>query len=97
MDTFTDLKTKLDKKIVVVFLDYDGTLSPIVRNPDEAFMSDEMRDTVRKVAATFPTSIVTGRGKSKVFSFIKLRELFYVGSHGFDIYGPEIGVGSNVR
>lgn len=29
-------------KDIVVFLDYDGTLSPIVNNPDRAFMSDEV-------------------------------------------------------
>lgn len=27
-------------KEIVVFLDYDGTLSPIVEDPDEAYMSD---------------------------------------------------------
>lgn len=30
-----------DRKIVV-FLDYDGTLSPIVDDPDSAFMSEEV-------------------------------------------------------
>lgn len=29
-------------KRIVVFLDYDGTLSPIVDDPDRAFMSDEV-------------------------------------------------------
>ena len=29
-------------KKIVVFLDYDGTLSPIVNDPDSAFMSDEV-------------------------------------------------------
>lgn len=31
-------------KWIVVFLDYDGTLSPIVNNPDRAFMSDEVNN-----------------------------------------------------
>lgn len=29
-------------KQIVVFLDYDGTLSPIVDDPDRAFMSDSV-------------------------------------------------------
>ena len=29
-------------KRIVVFLDYDGTLSPIVADPDSAFMSNEV-------------------------------------------------------
>lgn len=97
IEVFDLIQAKLSGKTVVVFLDYDGTLSPIVANPDEAFMSDQMRNIVRKVAATFPSSIVTGRGKDKVFNFIKLEELFYVGSHGFDIFGPTTGIGSDVR
>ena len=33
--------TKASKgKQIVMFLDYDGTLSPIVEDPDRAFMSD---------------------------------------------------------
>uniref|UniRef100_A0A0D9X531 Trehalose-phosphatase n=1 Tax=Leersia perrieri TaxID=77586 RepID=A0A0D9X531_9ORYZ len=52
-------------KRIVVFLDYDGTLSPIVDNPDRAVMTDEMRDAVRGVAARFPTAIVSGRCRDK--------------------------------
>lgn len=29
-------------KQIVMFLDYDGTLSPIVEDPDRAIMSDEV-------------------------------------------------------
>lgn len=35
------MKAAKGKKIAV-FLDYDGTLSPIVDDPDRAFMSDEV-------------------------------------------------------
>jgi trehalose 6-phosphate phosphatase len=30
-------------KKIVMFLDYDGTLSPIVEDPDRAFMSEAVR------------------------------------------------------
>uniref|UniRef100_A0A0E0LNN0 Trehalose 6-phosphate phosphatase n=1 Tax=Oryza punctata TaxID=4537 RepID=A0A0E0LNN0_ORYPU len=75
-------------KEIVVFLDYDGTLSPIVADPDRAIMSDEMREAVRGVAKHFPTAIVSGRCIDKVFDFVKLEELYYAGSHGMDIRGP---------
>lgn len=77
-------------KRLVIFLDYDGTLSPIVRDPDKAFMSDSMRATLREVAAKYTTSIVTGRTKEKVMDFVKLDNLVYAGSHGFDIRGPQL-------
>ncbi|KAF8648043.1 hypothetical protein HU200_065080 [Digitaria exilis] len=75
-------------KRIVMFLDYDGTLSPIVDDPDAAFMSETMRMAVRSVAKHFPTAIVSGRCRDKVFGFVKLAELYYAGSHGMDIKGP---------
>lgn len=99
-----------------MFLDYDGTLSPIVDDPDRAFMSDavnfqflcsllfhpkdttreserereanlevgtnlpfslflfsfsdQMRAAVRDVARYFPTAIVSGRCRDKVHSLL---------------------------
>ncbi|VAH27817.1 unnamed protein product [Triticum turgidum subsp. durum] len=47
-----------------------------------------MRDAVRGVAQHFPTAIVSGRCRDKVFNFVKLEELYYAGSHGMDIKGP---------
>ncbi|GFZ10036.1 haloacid dehalogenase-like hydrolase (HAD) superfamily protein [Actinidia rufa] len=75
-------------KQIVMFLDYDGTLSPIVEDPDRAFMTHEMREAVRDVAKYFPTAIVTGRCRAKVYSFVRLSQLYYAGSHGMDIKGP---------
>ncbi|XP_051124334.1 probable trehalose-phosphate phosphatase E [Andrographis paniculata] len=78
-------------KQIVVFLDYDGTLSPIVDDPDRAFITSEMREAVRNVAKFFPTAIVSGRCRAKVYSFVRLSELYYAGSHGMDIKGPARG------
>ncbi|XP_056160210.1 probable trehalose-phosphate phosphatase 4 isoform X2 [Syzygium oleosum] len=75
-------------KRIVVFLDYDGTLSPIVNNPDLAFMSDEMRSAVRAVSKYFPTAIISGRSRDKVKEFVKLDDVYYAGSHGMDIMAP---------
>ncbi|CAM0148228.1 unnamed protein product [Urochloa decumbens] len=75
-------------KKIVMFLDYDGTLSPIVADPDAAYMSDAMRAAVRDVAKHFPTAIVSGRCRDKVRNFVGLSELYYAGSHGMDIKGP---------
>ncbi|KAK4740863.1 hypothetical protein SAY87_024451 [Trapa incisa] len=72
-------------KQIVMFLDYDGTLSPIVQDPDGAFMSDEMREAVKDTASYFPTAIVSGRCRDKVYSFVRLAGLIYAGSHGMDI------------
>ncbi|XP_071724319.1 probable trehalose-phosphate phosphatase J [Rutidosis leptorrhynchoides] len=91
LERFDEIIEASKGKQIVMFLDYDGTLSPIVPDPDRAFMSKKMRRTVRKLAQCFPTAIVSGRCRDKVFNFVKLRELYYAGSHGMDIKGPEKG------
>ncbi|KAL6554842.1 hypothetical protein OROGR_006100 [Orobanche gracilis] len=50
-----------------------------------------MRATLRKLAKYFPTAIVSGRCIDKVYSFVRLAELYYAGSHGMDIKGPSRG------
>lgn len=75
-------------KLLTVFLDYDGTLTPIVDEPDKAFMDDEVREAVRQCARRFPTAIISGRSRHKVSQFVQLEELYYAGSHGLDIAGP---------
>lgn len=82
-------------KKIALFLDYDGTLSPIVDEPDNAVMSDQMREVVRNAAIHLPTAIISGRAVDKVFDFVKLTELYYAGSHGMDIMGP-VGKSSSV-
>ncbi|KAF3432863.1 hypothetical protein FNV43_RR23965 [Rhamnella rubrinervis] len=88
LGTFDRMMKGAKGKRVVVFLDYDGTLSPIVDDPDRAFMSDEMRSAVREVAKYFPTAIISGRGRDKVKEFVKLSNVYYAGSHGMDIMAP---------
>ncbi|KAK0605348.1 hypothetical protein LWI29_025778 [Acer saccharum] len=88
LDSFEDMIAVAEGKKLVLFLDYDGTLSPIVNDPDKAFMSDAMRAAVREVAYLFPTAIVSGRCIDKVNGFVKLDNVVYAGSHGMDIWTP---------
>ncbi|KAF3650259.1 putative trehalose-phosphate phosphatase J [Capsicum chacoense] len=88
LDMFDEIIALSKGKQIVVFLDYDGTLSPIVDDPEKAFMTTEMREAVRDTAKYFPTAIVSGRCRAKVFNFVKLSELYYAGSHGMDIKAP---------
>ncbi|XVF13327.1 hypothetical protein REPUB_Repub08aG0199200 [Reevesia pubescens] len=85
---FEQISKNAKNKKIAVFLDYDGTLSPIVDDPDRAFMSDDMRSAVRDVAKYFPTAIISGRSRDKVYELVGLTELYYAGSHGMDIMGP---------
>ncbi|KAL9321621.1 hypothetical protein ACSQ67_009674 [Phaseolus vulgaris] len=88
LTSFDQISNCAKGKRIALFLDYDGTLSPIVDNPDCAFMSDNMRAAVKKVAEYFPTAIISGRRRDKVYEFVGLSDLYYAGSHGMDIIGP---------
>jgi trehalose 6-phosphate phosphatase len=74
---------------LAVFLDYDGTLTPIVDDPDDALLSDAMRETIEALAATTLVAIVSGRDLDDVRSKIAVEGLAYAGSHGFDIRHPD--------
>ena len=76
---FKEFARRVEGKLLTVFLDYDGTLAPIVPEPDKAFMSDEMREAVRLCAQRFPVAIISGRSRHKVSQFIGLDELYYAG------------------
>ena len=49
-----------------VFLDYDGTLTPIVERPEDAVISASMREAVRALAARCTVCVVTGRDRRVV-------------------------------
>lgn len=45
LNCFQQIMRQARNKQIVIFLDYDGTLSPIVDDPDRAFMSNEVNRT----------------------------------------------------
>lgn len=73
---------------LALFLDYDGTLTPIVDRPEDARLSEEMRETIRTIAQRTPVTLVSGRERSEVARLVGLEDLGTVGSHGFDLRGP---------
>jgi len=76
-----------DKKLVF-FLDYDGTLTPIVDSPELAVISKDMKQTVEKLAKIHTVAVVSGRMRENVQNLVGIKDIFYAGSHGFDIKGP---------
>jgi trehalose 6-phosphate phosphatase len=74
-----------------VFLDYDGTLTPIVDRPDDAVISESMRAAVRALAQRCPVCVVSGRDRRVVQGLMGVDDLIVAGSHGFDIWSPTEG------
>lgn len=80
---------RLSGKPLALFLDYDGTLTPIVRRPEDATLSDSMRELLLELAKHHTVAIVSGRDLRDVQAMVGLQNLVYAGSHGFDIHGPD--------
>src|SRR5207302_2241946 len=74
-----------------VFLDYDGTLTPIRDRPEDAVISDSMRKAVRRLAERVSVVVVSGRDRRVVQELMGLDNLIVAGSHGFDIWSPAGG------
>lgn len=87
---FTVLSHHLRGKRPALFLDYDGTLTPIVARAEDARLSAAMRAILQRTAAVMPVAIISGRDLRDVRELVGLAELTYAGSHGFDIAGPDL-------
>jgi trehalose 6-phosphate phosphatase len=84
-----ELARRLAGKVPAVFLDYDGTLTPIVDRPEDAVISQDMRNAIRRLAKRCPVCVVSGRDRQIVQELMGLNDLTVAGSHGFDIWSPK--------
>jgi trehalose 6-phosphate phosphatase len=86
-----ELARRLAGKKLALFLDYDGTLTPIVDRPEDAIISDSMREAVRGLAGRCSVCVVSGRDRPVVQELMGVDTLIVAGSHGFDIWSPSGG------
>jgi trehalose-phosphatase len=68
-----------------LFLDFDGTLAPIVSRPEDATLPAGTRAQLERLAARLPVGILSGRALDDVRRRVGLARLHYAGSHGFEI------------
>jgi trehalose-phosphatase len=94
LERWREIEGLLAGRRPAVFLDYDGTLSPIAPRPELATLPEPTREVLRRLSARVPVVIVSGRGREDVAALVGLPHLAYAGSHGFDIAGPPAADGS---
>jgi len=85
-------KESLKDKYILLFLDYDGTLAPIVGVPQEADAGEEMKQLLKGLSQTphCQVAIVTGRALSDIKARVGLENIIYVANHGFEISGASV-------
>lgn len=91
-DGWNDIEKELDKKHILLLLDYDGTLAPIAESPEKAVISDETKESLRSLARLngIQLAIVSGRPLGSIKKMIGIEDIIYVGNHGLEIEGPKI-------
>jgi trehalose 6-phosphate phosphatase len=79
------LEQRLSSSNVALFLDYDGTLTRIVKEPSKALLSDETRRVLGILSKLCPVAILSGRDVLDVRKLVGVKGIVYAGSHGFEI------------
>lgn len=71
-----------------VFLDYDGTLTPIVLRPEMATLAPTMRAALARLAEVAEVAVITGRDVDDALRLLGLPGVTVAGSHGFEVARP---------
>lgn len=77
-----------------LFLDYDGTLTPIVKTPDDAVLDPAVKCLLKRLSSTkgCRLAIVSGRALPDIKKRVGLRNAIYCGNHGLEICGPGLNL-----
>lgn len=88
----------LRNKFILLFLDYDGTLTPIVETPQKALISGGTKELLQKLAKKHycKLGIISGRPLQDLKNTIGIDSVIYAGNHGLEIDGPKIRFESQV-
>lgn len=77
---------------LVLLLDFDGTLAPIVDHAEQAGMPDATRRALQRLMAIpgVEVAVVSGRGLADVRERAAIPDIAYAGNHGMEIQGPGV-------
>ncbi|OBF93827.1 trehalose-phosphatase [Mycobacterium sp. 852002-51163_SCH5372311] len=73
----------------VLFVDYDGTLSPIVADPNAASLVEGAAEALESLASRCPVAILSGRDLEDIRSRVPIPGIWYAGSYGFELTEPD--------
>jgi trehalose 6-phosphate phosphatase len=78
--------------LMLLGLDFDGTLAPIVPRPDDAALPAATRPLLRALVARSDTrvALVSGRSLADLRRRVDIDGIYYAGNHGLEIDGPGV-------
>ena len=92
LDSWEELKTDLADRSLYLFLDYDGTLSPIVRDPGRAILSPRMKRRLERLvrAGRCRIAVISGRALPDIRDRVGIAGIVYGGNHGLEVEGAGV-------
>lgn len=89
-DKWNDVTTRFANKNIFLFLDYDGTISPIVEYPDKAYIPENIRETLKRLVSDsgLRIGIISGRSLKDIKNRVDIPGIIYSGNHGLEIARP---------
>lgn len=71
----------------LLLLDYDGTLTPVAPEPQQAKLSSATKSLLRRLSRSSKVTValISGRALADITRLVGLRNLIYVGNHGLEI------------
>jgi trehalose 6-phosphate phosphatase len=90
LNELESLRKRWEGQKAMLFLDFDGTLTPIVETPDMARLSKPARNALEAISKwpQFQLIIISGRSLEDIQDRVGVKDAIYAGNHGFEIKGP---------
>lgn len=77
--------------MILLMLDFDGTLAPIGKSPKEVVLGPEARKVLQEILKNSQVrlSIISGRSLADIKKRVGLEGVYYAGCHGLEMEGPD--------
>lgn len=92
-DNLNRITARTGNHRLFLFLDYDGTLTPIVETPQQTKLASKTRTILHQLSENpgCKVAIISGRSLKEIKKLVRLKNIIYVGNHGFQVDGPNGG------
>src|SRR5271165_1475971 len=87
LESWSEVAQRLrSSRSVALFLDFDGTLSPITGQPKDAFLERGTRPVLSRLAGNprVRVFVISGRRRADLHARVAVPGIHYLGVHGWD-------------
>lgn len=87
-----NIAQKINNNNLFIFLDFDGTLAPIVSVPEKAVLPEATKKLLERMSRNpkIKIAFISGRRLDDIKSKIGIKNAIYSGNHGLQLEGPKI-------